>query len=152
MSNAQSAVIGPDEEIKVTKIETFVLKNSWVFVKVSTDAGISGWGEMLKDDARACAAGALEVADYLVGKDPLQIESAITAHLRKLFGLGRIIAIGHDTDHPIARADGEQHLGKVRRQADDASGRLNQGHRAAEIVPDLYFGPHRFHVEEHDAN
>ena len=25
---------------------------------------------MLKDDAKACAAGALEVADYLVGKDP----------------------------------------------------------------------------------
>ena len=39
-------------------------------MKISTDAGISGWGEMLKDDARACAAGAHEVADYLVGKDP----------------------------------------------------------------------------------
>ena len=70
MSNSQYAVIGSNEEIKVTKIETFVLKNSWVFVKISTDAGITGWGEMLKDDAKACAAGALEVADYLVGKDP----------------------------------------------------------------------------------
>ena len=69
MSNIEGP-IGPNEEIKVTKIETFVLKNSWVFVKISTDAGITGWGEMLKDDARACAAGALEVADYLVGKDP----------------------------------------------------------------------------------
>jgi galactonate dehydratase len=65
-----SAPIGPSDQIKVTGIETFVLKNSWVFVKISTDAGISGWGEMLKDDARACAAGALEVADYLVGQDP----------------------------------------------------------------------------------
>ncbi|MBT5873333.1 MAG: galactonate dehydratase [Candidatus Latescibacteria bacterium] len=62
--------IGPNEAIKVSKIETFVLKNSWVFVKISTDAGITGWGEMLKDDAKACAAGALDVADYLVGKDP----------------------------------------------------------------------------------
>ena len=70
MSNSEHAVIGPNEEIKVTRIETFVLKNSWVFVKISTDAGITGWGEMLKDDAKACAAGALEVADYLVGKDP----------------------------------------------------------------------------------
>ena len=69
MSNAP-APIAPNDDIKVTKIETFVLKNSWVFVKISTDAGITGWGEMLKDDARACAAGALEVADYLVGKDP----------------------------------------------------------------------------------
>ena len=49
----------------------FVLTNSWVFVKISTDAGITGWGEMLKDDAKACAAGALEVGDYLIGQDPL---------------------------------------------------------------------------------
>ncbi len=62
--------ISPNDSIKVTKIETFVLKNSWVFVKISTDAGITGWGEMLKDDAKACAAGALEVSDYLIGKDP----------------------------------------------------------------------------------
>lgn len=67
---AQTPPIRPEEPIKVTRIETFVLKSSWVFVKISTDAGVTGWGEMLKDDARACAAGALEVADYLVGQDP----------------------------------------------------------------------------------
>ncbi len=65
--------LGQKEQIKVTKIESFVLKNSWVFVKVSTDVGIVGWGEMLKDDAKACAAGALEVSDYLVGKDPTRV-------------------------------------------------------------------------------
>ena len=68
-----AAAVGPNDNIKVTKIETFVLKNSWVFVKISTDAGITGWGEMLKDDAKACAAGALEVADYLVGQDPSRV-------------------------------------------------------------------------------
>jgi galactonate dehydratase len=67
------AAIGPNDNIKVTRIESFVLKNSWVFVKISTDAGVTGWGEMLKDDAKACAAGALEVADYLVGKDPRRV-------------------------------------------------------------------------------
>ena len=70
MSDTQDGAISPNDEIKITMIETFVLKNSWVFVKISTDVGITGWGEMLKDDAKACAAGALEVADYLVGKDP----------------------------------------------------------------------------------
>jgi galactonate dehydratase len=65
-----AAAVGPNDNVKVTKIETFVLKNTWVFVKISTDAGITGWGEMLKDDAKACAAGAMEVADYLVGQDP----------------------------------------------------------------------------------
>lgn len=63
----------PGDNIKVTKLETFILKNSWVFVKISTDAGIVGWGEMLKDDARACAAGAQEVARYLVGQDPCRV-------------------------------------------------------------------------------
>ena len=68
-----AAQVGPKDNIKVTKIDTFVLTNSWVFVKISTDAGITGWGEMLKDDAKACAAGALEVGDYLIGKDPLRV-------------------------------------------------------------------------------
>ena len=68
-----AAQVGPRDSIKVTGIETFVLTNSWVFVKISTDAGIDGWGEMLKDDAKACAAGALEVGDYLIGQDPLPV-------------------------------------------------------------------------------
>ncbi|HET8550116.1 MAG TPA: galactonate dehydratase [Bryobacteraceae bacterium] len=68
-----AAAIGPNDTIKVTNIESFVLRNTWVFVKISTDAGIVGWGEMLKDDAKACAAGALEVKDYLVGQDPRRV-------------------------------------------------------------------------------
>src|SRR5687767_6999655 len=68
-----AAAVGPNDQIKVTKIESFVLKNSWVFVKISTDAGVTGWGEMLKDDAKACAAGALEVGNYLIGQDPCRV-------------------------------------------------------------------------------
>jgi galactonate dehydratase len=72
-ARTDAAAVGPNDKIKVTKVESFVLKNSWVFVKVSTDAGIVGWGEMLKDDAKACAAGALEVGRYLVGQDPNRV-------------------------------------------------------------------------------
>lgn len=68
-----AAAVGPKDKIKVTRIESFVLRNSWVFVKISTDAGVTGWGEMLKDDAKACAAGALEVGHYLVGQDPTRV-------------------------------------------------------------------------------
>src|SRR5690606_29245785 len=68
-----AAQIGPKDRIKVTALDTFVLKNSWVFVRITTDAGIVGWGEMLKDDAKACAAGAQEVARYLIGQDPLRV-------------------------------------------------------------------------------
>lgn len=73
LARGQQSPLGAREKVKVTKIESFVLKNSWVFVKISTDVGITGWGEMLKDDAKACAAGALEVGDYLVGQDPTRV-------------------------------------------------------------------------------
>ncbi len=68
-----AAQVGPKDAIKITKLETFVLKNSWVFVKITTDAGIVGWGEMLKDDAKACAAGAQEAGRFLVGQDPCRV-------------------------------------------------------------------------------
>lgn len=68
-----AAQVGPKDTIKITKLETFILKNSWVFVKISTDAGIVGWGEMLKDDAKACAAGAQEAGRFLVGQDPCRV-------------------------------------------------------------------------------
>src|SRR6059058_6180882 len=48
-ANASKAVVPGRSALKITKLETFIHKNSWVFVKISTDAGIVGWGEMLKD-------------------------------------------------------------------------------------------------------
>lgn len=71
--HASKAVIGPREPLKITKLETFIHRNSWTFVKITTDAGIVGWGEMLKDKSKACAAEAHEMASYLVGKDPRPI-------------------------------------------------------------------------------
>ena len=37
------ATVSARESIKITKIETFVLKSSWVFIKISTDVGLVGW-------------------------------------------------------------------------------------------------------------
>ncbi|MFV1967683.1 MAG: galactonate dehydratase [Pirellulaceae bacterium] len=68
-----AAQIDPKDALKITKLETFVLKNSWVFVKLSTNAGIVGWGEMLKDRSKTCAAGAKHVEPYLIGKDPRHV-------------------------------------------------------------------------------
>ena len=67
--------------MKITNVNAYVVdpdyqaagginNREWTFVQIETDEGITGWGEMLKDDAKACAAGALEVKDYLIGKDP----------------------------------------------------------------------------------
>lgn len=67
------ANVAPRESLRITNLETFVLRNSWVFVKITTDAGIVGWGEMLKDKSKACAVEAQETGKYLIGKDPRRI-------------------------------------------------------------------------------
>lgn len=82
--NASKAVVRPREPLKIAKLETFIHRNSWVFVKITTDAGIVGWGEMLKDKSKACAAEAQEMASYLVGKDP----RPITQHWQAIYRHG----------------------------------------------------------------
>lgn len=82
--NLSKAVVGPREPLTITKLETFIHRNSWVFVKITTDAGIVGWGEMLKDKSKACAAEAQEMAAYLVGKDP----RPITQHWQAIYRHG----------------------------------------------------------------
>lgn len=83
-ANASKAVVPGRSPLKITKLETFIHKNSWVFVKITTDAGIVGWGEMLKDKSKACAAEAQEMASYLVGKDP----RPITQHWQAIYRHG----------------------------------------------------------------
>ncbi len=83
-----SAQVDPQEPLKITKLETFVLRNSWVFVKLSTNAGITGWGEMLKDKSKTCAAGAKQVEPYLLGKDPRRVVHHWQAIYRHAFYRG----------------------------------------------------------------
>ncbi len=61
--------------MKITQIESFVVPPRWLFVKVSTDEGLAGWGEgTLEGRAHTAAAAIGEWSDYLVGKDALRIE------------------------------------------------------------------------------
>jgi len=61
--------------MKVTSIETFLVAPRWVFLRVGTDEGIVGWGEpTLEGRAETVAAAVHELADYLVGEDPLRTE------------------------------------------------------------------------------
>jgi galactonate dehydratase len=85
---AARAPVSTRESLKITKVETFILRNSWVFVKISTDAGIVGWGEMLKDKSKTCAAGVQQVESYLVGKDPRQVVRHWQAIYRHAFYRG----------------------------------------------------------------
>ena len=73
--------------MKVTKIKTFIYHAApanWLFVKVETDEGISGWGEAGSDPVvKATEAAIHEIGDnYLIGKDPRQIELHFSTMLR----------------------------------------------------------------------
>jgi galactonate dehydratase len=61
--------------MKITKLTTFLVPPRWCFLRVDTDAGISGWGEpVVEGRAHTVAAAVDELSDYLIGKDPRCIE------------------------------------------------------------------------------
>jgi len=61
--------------MKITAITTFLVPPRWCFVRIDTDAGISGWGEpIVEGRAHTVAAAVEELSDYLIGKDPRHIE------------------------------------------------------------------------------
>lgn len=64
--------------MKITDVKTFIVdcfRTNWVFVKVYTDAGISGVGEGTLEYKEKALAGAVEhLKNYLLGKDSRQIE------------------------------------------------------------------------------
>ncbi|MDF2722566.1 MAG: galactonate dehydratase [Paenibacillus sp.] len=61
--------------MKITKLELFKVPPRWLFLKVDTDEGISGWGEpIVEGKADTVAAAVQEMSDYLIGKDPMRIE------------------------------------------------------------------------------
>ncbi|RXR07387.1 galactonate dehydratase [Pseudoxanthomonas composti] len=61
--------------MKITAVTTFLVPPRWLFVRIDTDAGISGWGEpVVEGRAHTVAAAVDELSDYLIGKDPRHIE------------------------------------------------------------------------------
>src|ERR1700712_1795265 len=61
--------------MKITQIELFTVPPRWLFVKVSTDEGISGWGEPVVEGHASTVAAAVREMDYLlIGADPDRIE------------------------------------------------------------------------------
>ena len=72
-ANADYTLIDPEDAIRITKLETFLVKPRWIFLKVHTDAGIVGLGEpLLEGRARTIAEAIREMESCLVGKDPRQ--------------------------------------------------------------------------------
>ncbi|MWA02686.1 galactonate dehydratase [Actinomadura sp. LD22] len=61
--------------MRISAVEAFLVAPRWMFVKVSTDAGIDGWGEgTLEGHAGVVRAAVDALAPALLGTDPLRIE------------------------------------------------------------------------------
>lgn len=61
--------------MKITALETFLVAPRWLFLRISTDEGVVGWGEpTLEGRADTVRAAVGELADHLIGEDPLRIE------------------------------------------------------------------------------
>ena len=61
--------------MKITDVIVYEVKPRWIFVKVCTDEGIEGWGEMISGTkTETVVAGAKEMGAYLMGRNPFEIE------------------------------------------------------------------------------
>ncbi len=75
--------------MKITEIKTFIVPPRWLFLKIETDEGVSGWGEaVLEGRAHTVAAAVAELAQYLIGQDPSPIEDHWTVLYRGGFYRG----------------------------------------------------------------
>ncbi len=61
--------------MKITNINTYLVRPRWCFVEVETDAGFTGWGEaVIEGKAFTVKSCVEEMSDYLIGQNPLHIE------------------------------------------------------------------------------
>ena len=78
--------------LKISKITVYKVKPRWIFVKVSTDEGIEGWGEMISGTkTETVVAGAYEIGNrILLGQNPFEIERLFQEMHRSFFRGGPI--------------------------------------------------------------
>ncbi len=84
-----SAPISPKDNLKITKLEMFLVKPRWLFLKVHTNAGIVGYGEPITEGrALTCREAVMEIEPYLIGKDPRRVAHHWQAIYRHAFYRG----------------------------------------------------------------
>jgi galactonate dehydratase len=85
----KEAPIKAKDPLKVTKLETFLVKPRWIFLKIHTNAGIVGLGEpLLEGRALTIQTAISEIEPYLVGKDPRAVAHHWQAIYRHAFYRG----------------------------------------------------------------
>ena len=75
--------------MKVTKLTTYRLAPRWMFLKIETDEGVTGWGEpVIEGRARTVETAVNELSEYVIGKDPARINDIWQAMYRTGFYRG----------------------------------------------------------------
>ena len=60
--------------MKIVRLSTYHAAPRWLFLKIETDEGITGWGEpVIEGRSRTVETAVHELGEYLVGKDPSRI-------------------------------------------------------------------------------
>jgi galactonate dehydratase len=147
--------------MKITEVELLHVRPRWLFLKMQTDAGISGYGEpILEGKAKTVEAAVGEFFRYLKGKDPRRIEHHWQALYRWSFYRGGPIMmsalsgieqalwdiLGKFLDQPIHQLLGGKVREKVRfysgiggedpeQCADEARKKVSAGYSAVKMVP-----------------
>ncbi|MFY7954230.1 MAG: D-galactonate dehydratase, partial [Armatimonadaceae bacterium] len=61
--------------MKIEKLELFAVPPRWLFLKITAEGGVVGWGEPIVEGKAATVAACVEeMADYLIGKPAGNIE------------------------------------------------------------------------------
>lgn len=77
------------DNLKITKLETILVKPRWLFLKIHTNAGIVGLGEpVVEGRALTVATAVKEIEPYLIGKDPRPVAHHWQAIYRHAFYRG----------------------------------------------------------------
>lgn len=77
--------------MKISDVTVYKVKPRWIFVKISTDEGIEGWGEMISGTkTETVVAGAYEIGNRLIGRNPFEIERLFQEMHRSFFRGGPI--------------------------------------------------------------
>lgn len=75
--------------MKITEVNTYLVRPRWGFVEIVTDNGLVGWGEpVLEGHTSTVKACVEEMKTYLIRADPLQIEDIWTTLYRAGFYRG----------------------------------------------------------------
>ena len=60
--------------MKIDRIRLYSVPPRWLFLAIDTDQGITGWGEPIVEGRAATMVAAVnELAEYIIGRDPRQI-------------------------------------------------------------------------------